>query len=100
MTFRIYYSDGTTYSGPPELAPGWGVVVIPQYGDNWWGHDFAGLLDCLAQPNPNVVVIGRTVSKADWALFLALADQDPDFPPQEGRTIMHSWDFYCWHGDL
>jgi hypothetical protein len=100
--WRIYYSDGSTFSagdGPPDQAPGWGVVVIPQDADGWWGHDLAGLLDCLAQSGPNVVVHGRTVDSRDWPRFLKAADADPDLPPGEGRTIMHSWDHYCWHGE-
>lgn len=96
--FRIRYSDGSTWDGDPEDAPGWGVVAITQYGDGWWGHDLAGLLDCLAQPGPNVVVHGRSVSRDEWRRFLKLADRDPDFPPRDDRTIMHGWDHYCWHG--
>lgn len=97
MTFRVYYSDGTTYQGPPEQAPGWGVVVIVQYGGGWWGHDLAGLLDCLAQPGPNVVIHGRTVGKQDWRRLLDSAHRDPDFPQTADRTLMHGWDFYCLH---
>jgi len=101
MSWRIYYSDDSTFSsddGEPEDAPGWGVVVIPQYGGGWWGHDLAGLLDCLALPGPSIVIHGRTVAKGDWQRFLAEADRDPDMPPAEHRTLMHGWDHYCWHG--
>lgn len=101
MDWRIYYTDGSTFSsddGVPEEAPGWGVVVIPQYHDGWWGHDLAGLLDCLARPGPNIVMHGRTVSKEDWQRFLSLANHDPEFPKTDGRTLMHGWNHYCWHG--
>lgn len=27
---RLWYGDGSTYDGPPELAPGWGLQVIGQ----------------------------------------------------------------------
>lgn len=30
MQYRIYYADGTTYSGAPEDTPGFGVIVILQ----------------------------------------------------------------------
>jgi len=101
LSWRIYYSDGTTFSaadGDPYEAPGWGAVIIPQYGGGWWGHDLAGLFDCLAQPGPNIVVHGRTVSASMWREMLSTADHDVDFPPSENRTLMHSWDHYCWHG--
>lgn len=97
MSFRVYYDDGTTYQGPPEDAPGWGVVVIAQYGDGWWGHDLAGLLDCLARPGPNIVLHGRTVSSTRWPELMDAADQDPDFPKTDRRTLMHGWSHYCWH---
>jgi hypothetical protein len=38
MTWRILYDDGSVYTsddGPPESAPGWGVLVVRQDG----GHD-------------------------------------------------------------
>lgn len=98
MQFKVFYSDWTTFEGDPADAPGWGVVVIPQYGGPWWGHDHAGLLDCLALPGANIVIHGRSVSSERWREFLAVADRDPDFPPREDRTLMHGWDFYCYHG--
>lgn len=97
-TFRVYYADGSVYDGSPAQAPGWGVVVIVQYGGGWWGHDLAGLLDCLAQPGPNIILHGRTVSSKRWPELMAKANLDPDYPKVEGRTLMHSWDHYCWHG--
>lgn len=57
----------------------------------------AGLLDCLAQPGPNVVLHGRTVSKVDWHSLMTQAHEDPDFPQNESRSLMHSWDHYCLH---
>ncbi len=98
MESRIYYSDGSTYTGPPEGAPGWGVIVIAQYGGGWWGHNLAGLFDCLARPGSHVVLHGRSVAKNDWHRLLDLAHRDPDFPQNEDRTLMHGWDHYCWHG--
>ncbi len=96
--WRIYYDDGTTFDGSPEEAPGWGVVVIPQYGGPWWGHDLAGLLDCLARPGPNIVIHGRTVASSRWPEMMAQANHDPDFPKRDDRTLMHGWDHYCFHG--
>ncbi len=98
MAHRIYYADGTTFDGPPEQAPGWGVLVIVQYGGGWWGHDLVGLLDCLALPGLNRVLHGRTAAKGVWRDTLAAAHTDPDFPQTDDRTLMHGWGHYCWHG--
>lgn len=103
--WRIYYADGTTFSsddGTPEDAPGLGVVVIPQsdpdvgrmmmarwdhycwHGDQWWGHDIVGLIDCLALPGLNRVIHGRTVSQEDYRAIYQRALDDPDFVPKSG----------------
>ena len=105
--FRIYLDDGTTYDGPPEQAPGLGVVVIvqddPDVGrmvmsrwdyfclhddGQWWGHDLTGLMDCLALPGFNRVLIGRTVSQDRWHAINAAALADPDFAPKSAERVL------------
>ena len=104
--FRIYYSDFSTYSGPPAEAPGLGVVVVVQddpdvgrmvmarwdyycwHGEQWWGHDLIGLMDCLAQPGWNNVIIGRTVSQDAWREINRLALEDPDFAPKSASQFL------------
>jgi len=101
LAWRIYYDGGGTFSnedGPPDRAPGWGAVVIPQadpdvgrmmmsrwdhycwHEGQWWGHDLVGLMDCLARPGPSVVVHGRTVPQAAWRAIYNTALTDPDLP--------------------
>lgn len=98
--WRVYYSDGSTYNGDPENAPGVGIVVIVQddpdvgrmlmckwdyycwHDGQWWGHDLIGTVDCLAQPGFNRVLVGRTVSQDLWKKIHAAAANDPDFQPK------------------
>ena len=106
MSFRIYYSDGSTFDGPVEDAPGLGVVVIVQddpdvgrmvmsrwdhfcwHDGQWWGHDHTGLMDCLALPGFNRVLHGRTVSQDVWQAINALALADPDFHPKSAERVL------------
>ena len=106
MTFRVFYDDGTTFDGAPESAPGHGVVVIVQddpdvgrmvmarwdyfcwHSDQWWGHDLTGLMDCLALPGFNRVLVGRTVSQQAWQAINALALADPDFAPKSAERVL------------
>ena len=105
--WRIYYADGSTFSdadGPAEQAPGLGVVVIAQaepevgrmmmarwdhyclHGNEWWGHDLVGLIDCLALPGYNRVLHGRTIPTPDYVRLYQRALEDPDFAPKAGRS--------------
>ena len=106
MAFRVYYSDGSTFDGDPESAPGLGVVVIVQddpdvgrmvmarwdfycwHQGQWWGHDLTGLMDCLALPGFNRVLIGRTVSQERWQAINAAALADPDFAPKSAERVL------------
>ena len=108
MSFRVYYSDGSTFAGDPAEAPGLGVVVIAQDDDDvgrmimgrwdyycwhapqWWGHDLTGLIDCLATPGPNRVLIGRTVSQDDWHAIQARAVSDPGFAPKSATRPLET----------
>ena len=105
--FRIYYDDGSAYVGEPADAPGLGVVVIVQPDEDvgrmvmsrwdyfclhddgqWWVHDLTGLMDCLALPGFNRVLIGRTVSQDDWQAINAAALADPDFQPKSAERVL------------
>lgn len=98
--WRIYYDDGTTYTGPPELAPKLGVQVIAQVdhdhgrhllhdptlgywwwiGDRWYIGDVFGLWDHLAQPGFKIVLFGRSIERERHQAILHLAANDPDLP--------------------
>lgn len=102
--WRIYYSDGTTYSsvdGEPTDAPAHGVIcVVCPHEDvgrtvmhgwdwyyyvpstkNWWGSDIHGLLDRLLH-NLEVVGLkqGRSVATPKYREIYKAASLDPDFP--------------------
>lgn len=88
--WRIYYADGTRYSGSPEDAPGLGVLLIVQrdpksgikeilHGDGprvidyyWWeggmwlGGDVTGMIQYLAFPGWKKVLIGRNIITSQW----------------------------------
>lgn len=96
--FRVYYHDREPYSGAPELAPVFGVLVIverdPEHGrriiqngdyygwtgDRWMPFDFPGLLDYLQAPGWKRVLIGRLVPNEDFQRVYNQANTDPDFP--------------------
>jgi len=85
----VYYDDGRQFSnedGPPEAAPGWGVLVIRQGGGNdsplsnvdhyLWRSDHQcwlpvmhdGLVDQLTRFAPYITacVNGATVPYPEW----------------------------------
>ena len=101
--WRAYYADGSTYShrdGPPESAPGFGLVAIAQDGDprdphapareiqhrwdwyfwepergEWWGADLHGLLDRLCHRLPtSAVCAGRSVDTPTYRLLMKRAE--------------------------
>ena len=103
MNWKIYYTDGTTYSdedGDWENAPSHGVVCVvvkdPDYGrfvlnglNYYYRPNNAGPLD-VAHCNdivPQLVEqapwlkFGTGVSKAHWKEILIKATKDPDFGP-------------------
>lgn len=103
MIWKIYYSDGTTYSdldGPPEQAPALDVQVIVQLDDTggrynqmgsdyyiwredrWWGVDIFGLFDWLIHNSS--VKFGRTVDNEKYRMMFQMAENDPDFPVRSG----------------
>lgn len=89
MKYRIYYDDGSTFTGDPFYAPTTGVQVIAIEFDNdkgfalmhskdayyyrdgeWYGCDQAGLWDYLLQhKGPKAILLGRTMrNDAFWAI--------------------------------
>lgn len=109
VTWRIYYSDETTFSsdqGTPQGAPAFGVICII-YPDSlvgraimhgwdwyywveddkqWWGSDIYGVLDRLLHNLPlHALKQGRNVSNESYRRIMTAADKDPDFPPKSGK---------------
>jgi hypothetical protein len=100
MDYKIYYDGGTVYTGAPENAPAFGVLVIVQknnahgryvvsnfdyfvwQGSEWMGCDFIGLVDYLQQSGWKKVLFGRMVEKEYFYDVVRQANDDPDFPPR------------------
>lgn len=109
--YKVYYADGTTYTGDPYYAPVLGVLVIVEEdqlhgrriiqnadyycwenrgeGFQWWESDFVGLVDYLISPGPKRVLIGRLVPNNVQDEVLVRACNDPDFPPKTAYTDRH-----------
>ena len=106
--FKIWYDDGTVYSGKPELAPKRGVQCIaqtdPECGrticrsDDFYvyqeydgilgfqGVDQFGLHDYLIEPGYKLVLFGRTIGNREYKSILQKAVNDLDLP------VKTSWD--------
>jgi hypothetical protein len=100
MDWRVYYEDGTVFSstdGPPEAAPGYGVLGIWQATSNhtlvsqdyylyrddygcWVEVKLDGLIDHLvtAAPQVRAVKAGRTVPLALFKATVARMNEDRD----------------------
>ena len=80
IRFRIYYGDGSTYSGDPYLAPQTGVQVVAQENrkrlisgkdaycwkpeSGWHGCDTLGMWDYLfSYRGPKAVLFGREMQR-------------------------------------
>ena len=95
MRFRIYYGDGSTYSGDPYHAPPNNVQCVVQEmpghergwviskgehetkgswwwdGEHWRVCDTAGMWDyLLMHVGPKAILFGRTLRDSDhWAII-------------------------------
>jgi len=105
LGWRVYYGSMVAYDetmGPPELAPAVNVQAIavadPVVGryiwsqrdwywwdhGQWFGGDFAGLLDYLDQPGWRKVVRGRSLPRAEFERVMAWVLEDPELPAKSG----------------
>jgi len=106
LSWRIYYTSGSTYDGAPEDAPERGVQCIvhdaaetgrtilsrfdfycwhPDRAIPWDGHDIFGLWDYLAAPGWKRVIFGESIPNEDFAAIHEQAEQDPDFPARSAH---------------
>ena len=102
MVWRVYYGDGTTYSGTVEDTPTRDVQVIaqssPEHGwtatagtdyyvwrsGRWFGVDKFGLYDYLIEPGWKKVLFGRTLTSQEYNAVWQRMMSDPDMPPKTG----------------
>jgi hypothetical protein len=108
--WRIWYDNGSSFSdedGPPELAPGRGVICIVQDAERtgrvklsgadyyiwkegqWFRADLFGLWDYLVEPGHKKVVFGRTVARHLYNQILRQAEADDRFPR---RSAWEKWE--------
>lgn len=109
--YKVYYDDGTTYTGDPFNAPVLGVLVIVEddklhgrriiqnadyyclddrgEGLQWWESDFVGLIDYLITPGAKRVLIGRLVPNTVQQRIVEHAMNDPEFLPKTGYIDRH-----------
>lgn len=117
MDWRIYYSDGTTFSdedGPWVIAPPKGVVcVVTLDPTGVWGrfvlqnHEFyyktldrevmcseeLSLVEVhVPDINPSQIKRGGNAWQDDWNTILHAATHDPDFPTGTPRRRVTDWD--------
>lgn len=111
MDWKVYYEDGTTFSGDASVAPVMGVLVIiekdPLHGRriitnadyyvwddrgegmHWWEADFVGLVDYLIKPGMKRVLIGRLTSNSVFQEVYDKAYNDPDFETKTAFSLRH-----------
>lgn len=116
IKYKIFYDDGSTYSGEPENAPVFGALIVIQEdkehgrsihsmcdyfcwddrgdGLKWWEADYIGMVDYLSRPGMKRILIGRLIPNARWGEIYKLALDDADLPPKtansprnHGRTV-------------
>jgi hypothetical protein len=108
-TWRIYYSNGTTFDntqGSPADAPPTGVICIKQNNrmhgnvvtafkdfywwnhDEWWGSDQAGFWQYMFVPGNKVVKFGVSVPSEVFHEIMKVAIADKDFPPKSAKSAL------------
>jgi len=105
MQFKIFYEDGSTYSGDPFLSPVFKVLVIVEAdkehgkklvsgGDyyvwtsgHWYAVDYPGMIQYLADPGPRRVLLGVMTDGDTWNKAMKEARNDPDFPTQTAYHV-------------
>lgn len=110
--YRVYYADGSIYSGDPAKAPVFGVLAIVEFdkiagrrivsrsdyyclddrgeGLSWFEADYIGFIDYLATPGYKRVLFGRLVSNKTFDEIYQHALTDPDFPPKTSPVLRHN----------
>ena len=104
VQFKIYYADGTTFTGSPFNAPALNVILILERSkdngrrvvsggdyfvwgtkaERWWSVDRPGMFQYLCDLGPRRVLLGRMVDNDIWNGTWRTAMSDPDFPPKGG----------------
>lgn len=112
MRWVIVYADGSEFSnadGPPEEAPGGGVVAIAQEDElvglavhqqedfyafdrqwgGWYGLDYYGLAQYLARPGVKVIKMGESVRTDVYREVVNRLRSDPRLP---AKSAEYPWE--------
>ena len=102
LKWKIYYGDGSVFSGNPEDAPerdvqvivqedsevGWTTIHVRDFyvwkWDQWLGVDLFGLWDYLASPGWKRVLFGRTMKRSEYNDIYKQAKSDKNFANKAG----------------
>ena len=112
ISWKVYYSDGSTFTGRPEDAPKQGVQVILvknervgrrvlKFCDYYvYSPTLQRWLDCAdaasvivrALKEPSVTVLaGEYLNEEDFEKILIAAHNDVDLPPHSGPPPHEAW---------
>ena len=104
MEWKIFYADGSTYYGEPELAPKRGVQAIivkdelvgrriesttdqyiysPERG-GWRGVDQYALYEYLTESGFKIVLFGSVMIDSEYRDMWDKISKDTDLPPKSG----------------
>ena len=107
MNWKVYYSDGSTYTGSVEIAPVLEVLLIVErdekhgrkivsggdfytfHNGRWQSVDYFGMIQYLVRPGLKRVLVGVMTDSDTWNDTVRRARNDPDFPDQ---TALHSYE--------
>ena len=108
MKWKIYYTDGTTFSnkdGNPEDAPGWGVAAVVQEDSvvgaqvyhqkdfycfdkkfkGWCALDSFGFAQYVSEPGKKIVKLGDNMPTHKYKELINSLRKDKDLPKKSAR---------------
>lgn len=110
MRWKILYRNGDSFTdrdGPPEAAPGGGIVAIAQEDDRvglliheghvgiyvwdeelyggWYNLDWFGFVQYLLRPGKKVIKLGEVIPTGEYLEILDAFRKDPGFPSKSAR---------------
>lgn len=97
MEFKVYYADGTTFSGDAFDAPALNVLLILErdkdhgrrivsggdyyvWDGRWFAVDREGMFQYLCDAGPRRVLLGRMIDGERWVSIYRQAEEDAEFP--------------------
>ena len=109
IPYKVYYRDGSTYTGSPENAPILGVALIVQeskengreivshgdyycwYKERWQSCGYDSMIAYMNEPGWKKYLVGVQMLSEDWNEINRIAEIDLDFPPRTARTTREKY---------